>query len=109
MAVNNEVTKLGVHEKECALRFKAIEDRLARGSERMDRMEMSVWGVYPFILASVFLAKYFLQLKYYVIRRRSRSTLKRNRLGRLSLICSTSSSLFILDRQPRTPQPVQRR
>ena len=53
----DEVTKLGVHEKECALRFKNIEERLARGSERMDRMEMSIWGVYPFILASVFLAK----------------------------------------------------
>jgi hypothetical protein len=59
MAVDNEeVTKLGVHEKECALRFKAIEERLARGSDRMDRMGMSIWGVYPFILASVFLAKY---------------------------------------------------
>ena len=61
MAVNedqDEVTKLGVHEKECALRFKNIEERLERGSVRMDRMEMSVWGVYPFILASVFLAKY---------------------------------------------------
>jgi len=50
--------KLESHEKECALRFKAIEERLERGSARMDRMEMSIWGVYPFILASVFLAKY---------------------------------------------------
>jgi len=59
MAVNNdEVTKLGVHEKECALRFKAIEERLERGSVRMDRMEIAIWGVYPFILASIFLAKY---------------------------------------------------
>jgi hypothetical protein len=61
VAVNedqDEVTKLGVHERECALRFKNIEARLERGSVRMDRMEMSVWGVYPFILASVFLAKY---------------------------------------------------
>ena len=54
----DKVTKLGVHEKECALRFKAIEERLVRGSHRMDRIEMSIWGVYPFILASVFLAKY---------------------------------------------------
>jgi hypothetical protein len=54
----DKVTKLGVHEKECALRFKAIEERLVRGSQRMDRMEMSIWGMYPFILASVFLAKY---------------------------------------------------
>ena len=54
----DEVTKLGVHEKECALRFNNIEERLERGSQRMDRIEMSIWGVYPFILASVFLAKY---------------------------------------------------
>jgi hypothetical protein len=53
------LTKIVTHEKECALRFKAIEERLERGSQRMNRMEMSVWGVYPFILASVFLAKYF--------------------------------------------------
>jgi len=53
------LTKIVTHEKECAIRFKAIEERLERGSQRMDRMEMSIWGVYPFILASVFLAKYF--------------------------------------------------
>ena len=47
----DEVTKLGVH-------VKNIEERLERGSQRMDRIEMSIWGVYPFILASVFLAKY---------------------------------------------------
>ena len=52
------LAKIEIHEKECALRFKNIEERLSRGSERMDRMEMSIWGVYPFILASVFLAKY---------------------------------------------------
>jgi len=52
------LAKIETHERECALRFKNIEERLERGSQRMDRMEMSVWGVYPFILASVFLAKY---------------------------------------------------
>ena len=52
------ITKLEAYEKESALRVKAIEERLERGSQRMDRMEMSIWGVYPFILASVFLAKY---------------------------------------------------
>jgi len=57
--------KLESHEKECALRFKAIEERLERGPARMDRMEarmnslfMVTVGVYPFILASVFLARY---------------------------------------------------
>jgi len=57
--------KLESHEKECALRFKAIEERLERGSARMDRMEAQMTnlflvtvGVYPFILTSVFLARY---------------------------------------------------
>ena len=49
---------LEAHERECALRFKSIEERLERGSARMDRMEYLLWGVYPFILASVFLARY---------------------------------------------------
>jgi|TARA_R110002012_G_C11253798_1_gene567112 hypothetical protein len=52
------LAKVETHEKECALRYKNIEERLERGSQRMDRIEMSIWGVYPFILASVFLAKY---------------------------------------------------
>ena len=58
--------KLESHERECAVRFKAIEERLERGSARMDRMEnrlhnilMFVIGVYPFVLGSVFLAKLF--------------------------------------------------
>ena len=49
---------LEAHERECALRFKSIEERLERGSARMDRLEHLLWGVYPFILASVFLARY---------------------------------------------------
>tara|TARA_B100001245_G_C22861823_1_gene414395 strand:+ start:1176 stop:1373 length:198 start_codon:yes stop_codon:yes gene_type:complete len=57
--------KIEGHERECALRFQAIEARLERGSARMDRLEtqmsnllFATLGVYPFILGSVFLAKY---------------------------------------------------
>tara|TARA_B100000131_G_scaffold305922_1_gene332419 strand:+ start:981 stop:1163 length:183 start_codon:yes stop_codon:yes gene_type:complete len=56
---------LETHERECALRFKSIEERLERGSARMDRIESSInnllfaiLGVYPFILASIYLARY---------------------------------------------------
>ena len=56
--MTDALVKIESHDKECAIRFKAIEERLERGSVRMDRMEISIWGVYPFILASVFLAKY---------------------------------------------------
>jgi hypothetical protein len=58
MTDQDALFKIDTHEKECALRFKAIEERLERGSQRMNRLEVSIWGVYPFILASVFLAKY---------------------------------------------------
>ena len=58
MTDQDALSKIDTHEKECALRFKAIEERLERGSQRMNRLEVSIWGVYLFILASVFLAKY---------------------------------------------------
>ena len=58
MTDQDALSKIDTHEKECALRFKAIEERLERGSQRMNRLEVAIWGVYPFILASVFLAKY---------------------------------------------------
>ena len=58
MTDQDALSKIDTDEKECALRFKAIEERLERGSQRMNRLEVSIWGVYPFILASVFLAKY---------------------------------------------------
>lgn len=59
------MSDLAAHERECALRFQAIEERLARSSARMDRVETQMSnlfavtiGVYPFILATVFLARY---------------------------------------------------
>ena len=59
------MSDLAAHERECALRFQAIEERLARSSARMDRVEVQMnnlftltLGVYPFILATVFFARY---------------------------------------------------
>ena len=39
---------LEAHERECAVRYKNIEERLDRGTERMNRIEMSVYALYPF-------------------------------------------------------------
>ena len=57
---------LEAHEKECQIRWANVEARLERGSDRMDRIEQQLHlqnqlsiGVYPFILATVFLAQYF--------------------------------------------------
>ena len=59
------MSDLATHERECALRFQAIEERLARSSARMDRVEAQMnnlftltLGVYPFILGTVFLSRY---------------------------------------------------
>jgi len=53
------MSKLETHEKECALRYKNIEERLDRGTERMNRIELSVYALYPF-LVGLFLASKFL-------------------------------------------------
>tara|TARA_R100000655_G_scaffold102650_1_gene148566 strand:+ start:670 stop:849 length:180 start_codon:yes stop_codon:yes gene_type:complete len=58
MSESEALAEIKAHERECAIRWDNIEARLERGSERMGRLELSIWGVYPFILATVFLAKY---------------------------------------------------
>lgn len=57
MTNQDALSKIEVHEKECALRFKTIEERLERGSSRMARLEGLIWTMYPFILASIYLSK----------------------------------------------------
>ena len=41
------------HERECKLLYKSIDARLEAGSKRFDKLEMMLWGVYPFIVATV--------------------------------------------------------
>ena len=48
--VTEALNRLNLHEHECALRYKSIEERLAAGGEKFDKLEKLVWGVYPFIL-----------------------------------------------------------
>ena len=52
------LNKLESHEKECAIRYKNIEARLESGTKRFDKLENMIWGVYPFIVISVVLAKF---------------------------------------------------
>ena len=59
MEESEALAEIRAHERECAIRWDNIKTRLERGSQRMDRLELSIWGVYPFILATVFLAKHF--------------------------------------------------
>jgi len=56
--VKDALNKLESHERECAIRYKNIEARLESGTKRFDKLENMIWGVYPFIVVSVILAKF---------------------------------------------------
>jgi len=40
------LTEIRAHERECVLRYRAIEDSLERGSKRFDKIEHMLWGIY---------------------------------------------------------------
>ena len=50
--------RLSEHEKQCAIRYANIQQRLDEGSARFERLEKMMWAVYPFILACLAVAKY---------------------------------------------------
>jgi hypothetical protein len=53
------LVKIEMHERECALRMKAIETRLDSGAEQFKRQERMLLAVYPFILGSLVFVEYF--------------------------------------------------
>jgi|TARA_R100001530_G_scaffold35483_1_gene27639 hypothetical protein len=53
------LSRLEAHERECAIRYQYIERRLDEGSAKFKKLESLLWGVYPFIVGTVVLAKYF--------------------------------------------------
>jgi hypothetical protein len=52
------LSEIKTHQRECAIRYEYIEKRLDEGSAKFKRLEMLIWGVYPFIAASIFATKY---------------------------------------------------
>ena len=52
------IAKIESHERECSIRYANIEKRLESGSKRFDKLENMIWGVFPFIVVSVILAKF---------------------------------------------------
>tara|TARA_R110002167_G_scaffold238311_1_gene443454 strand:+ start:202 stop:384 length:183 start_codon:yes stop_codon:yes gene_type:complete len=56
--VKEALIRIEAHEKECLVRYTNIEKRLDDGAKRFSRLEMMIWGVYPFILGTVFLSKF---------------------------------------------------
>ena len=53
------LSAIETHEKECKLIYKSIDARLEAGSKKFDKLEMMLWGIYPFIVG-VFIAGKFL-------------------------------------------------
>ena len=54
--VKDSLSKIEAHERECAIRYEYIEKRLDEGSAKFKKLEMLIWGIYPFIVGSVFIA-----------------------------------------------------
>jgi|TARA_X000000950_G_scaffold39762_1_gene42907 hypothetical protein len=47
------IAQIEAHERECAVRYEAIERRLESGTKRFDRLEMMIWGVYVTVIVAV--------------------------------------------------------
>ena len=45
--------KIEVHEAECSLRYETINARLEAGSQRFDKLEKMIWGIYPIMVSSL--------------------------------------------------------
>jgi len=52
--VKEALSKIEAHEKECAIRYENIEKRLQEGSDRFKRLELLLWGMYPFVFSLIF-------------------------------------------------------
>ena len=47
------LAEIKAHQRECAIRYENIEKRLDEGSAKFKKLEMLLWGVYPFIVATM--------------------------------------------------------
>ena len=56
--IKDALNAIEQHESECRALYKSIDKRLEAGSKRFDKLENMIWGVYPFIVISVVLAKF---------------------------------------------------
>ena len=50
---NKALKKIDIHEAECALRYEGIKERLDSGSQRFDKLEKMIWGIYPVMITSL--------------------------------------------------------
>ena len=50
--------EINAHERECALRYERIEERLADGSRRFDRLERMLWCVIVLIIGTLLVPQF---------------------------------------------------
>ena len=50
--------EINTHERECALRYERIEERLADGQLRFDRIERMLWGVIILIIGAILVPQF---------------------------------------------------
>ena len=58
--VKDAMAELSAHQRECAIRYEHIERRLSEGSAKFKRLEMLLWGIYPFMVTIIIGAAKFL-------------------------------------------------
>lgn len=49
--------ELSAHERECALRYEHIQERLKSGEQRFNRLEAMIWGIYVILIGSSVIPK----------------------------------------------------
>tara|TARA_X000001382_G_scaffold130155_1_gene124122 strand:- start:9438 stop:9629 length:192 start_codon:yes stop_codon:yes gene_type:complete len=52
------LSRLEKHEDECSIRYENIQRQLDSQKKVIDRMQLMLWSMYPFILASLAFANY---------------------------------------------------
>ena len=52
------LSEIKEHQRECAVRYENIEQRLDEGSEKFKRLERLIWGVYPFMIVTIVASRF---------------------------------------------------
>ena len=52
------LSEINAQQRECAVRYENIEKRLDEGSAKFKRLEMLLWGVYPFMIVTIVASKF---------------------------------------------------
>ena len=57
-SVNEVAAEINAHQRECAERYKGLENRLENADKRLGRLENMIWGIYLLLITSSLLPKF---------------------------------------------------